>query len=280
MKKPSILLSSVALLLPMLALGHSTANAEGTAGEHELTVQHYTDGALAVRHLLVKQGSDNDHIAVCGATDIPLGTVADEAAAAEERKHVRLLGKGSTKRMIASEAMATTGVPVFAAAAGKIALSGTVKVGTLHSVATGDGSIVEVLDHAPIVLNSPTTVAATRTILASEMDGRTFFFGHATEFAMTLPAPFVGARAKFVCTLAPSGASYTLVTPSSGNLIFGAVHSSTGGNASSQQSGDTITFADGAAVKGDEVYIESDGTSWFARAFCDADAGVTITQAS
>lgn len=117
--------------------------AEGT---HADSLTKLTDAAITTRHLLYKVGSDANHIAVSGATDIPLGTVADEATAAEEYVAVDLLGKGPTKRMVASEAMATTGVNVFAAASGKIALTGSVKVGVLLQTAGADGDVVEVAD--------------------------------------------------------------------------------------------------------------------------------------
>lgn len=122
-------------------------------------------------------------------------------------------------------------------------------------------------------------VSATNVILAAE-NGRTFFLNSETEFVSTLPAPFLGGRFEFVCAAAPASASYTIVTASSADIIKGTVHSSTGGNASSGLTGDTITFADGVAVAGDRVVLVSDGTSWFATAFCDADAGITITEAS
>jgi hypothetical protein len=49
--------------------------------------------------------------------------------------------------MIASEAMATIGVEVFGAAAGKIALTGTVKRGVLLEAASGDNSVVLVMPY-------------------------------------------------------------------------------------------------------------------------------------
>lgn len=51
-----------------------------------------TDAALTTRYLLGKIGSDSGHIATTGVSDIPLGIIADEAAAAELGVSVHLLG--------------------------------------------------------------------------------------------------------------------------------------------------------------------------------------------
>lgn len=123
-------------------------------------------------------------------------------------------------------------------------------------------------------------VTATNTIAASE-NGKTFFLNSSTEFDSVLPAPALGLRFTFICAAAPSGANYTISTNASANIIKGSVHSSTGGDADSEQTGaDTINFVDGAAVAGDRVILDCDGTNWFATAFCNADGGITITTAA
>lgn len=123
-------------------------------------------------------------------------------------------------------------------------------------------------------------VTATNVITAAET-GSVFFLNSGTEFVSTLPAPAAGLHFTFIVTAAPSGASYTITTNGSNNIIVGSVHSSTGGNADSETSGaDTVTFADGASVVGDLAEFWCDGTNWFVKAFCDADAGITIDTAS
>ncbi len=123
-------------------------------------------------------------------------------------------------------------------------------------------------------------VTGTNTITAAET-GSVFFLNSATEFDSVLPAPAAGLHFTFIITGAPSGADYTVSTDSSDNIIIGTVHSSTGGNADSETSGaDTVTFADGVAVVGDMAEFWCDGTNWFVKAFCDADAGITIDTAS
>lgn len=150
-------------LIPVLALlaafvgglreTFATANAEGTTGTHECAIGRYTDAAISTRHLLVKKGSDNDHIALCGAADVPLGTVVDEADAAEKRVNVQLLGKGPTKRMVASAAIAA-GVRVYTAAGGKIQTAPTGAtvslVGVSVNAASTNGDVIEVNDCVPV----------------------------------------------------------------------------------------------------------------------------------
>lgn len=132
--------------------------AEGT---HAAAINKLTDAAITTRHLLYKRGSDDNHIAVAGASDTlcPIGTIDDEASAAEENVAVQLLGKGPTKRMVASEAI-TVGDEVWTAASGKVqdrtATAGTYWiVGTALSAASGDGEIFEVQCCAPIRITIP-----------------------------------------------------------------------------------------------------------------------------
>ena len=113
-------------------------------------------------------------------------------------------------------------------------------------------------------------------------NGMTYYLNSGTEFVSTLPAPFLGARYKFVVKAAPASASYTVVTTSSANIIKG-VHltaQDAGGSGDSGTADDTISFVDGQAVAGDWCEVISDGTSWFATACSKVQAGITFTQAS
>lgn len=126
------------------------------------------------------------------------------------------------------------------------------------------------------------TVTATNIITAAE-SGKTFFLSSATEFVSTLPAPAAGLRYDFYVAAAPSGASYTIVTTSSANIIVGHIVSSedAAGSADFEASGgDTITLVDSKAVVGDRVTVISDGTNWFATGFCSVQDAITITTAS
>ena len=126
-----------------------------------------------------------------------------------------------------------------------------------------------------------TELTAASTITAAQ-SGTVFFLNSATEFATTLPAPAAGLTYTFIVKAAPSGASYTIVTGSSANIIKGVqvTAEDAGGSGDSGTADDTITFVDGQAVAGDMVTIISDGTSWFAYATTKLVAALTFTQAS
>lgn len=126
------------------------------------------------------------------------------------------------------------------------------------------------------------TVAATNVITAAE-SGTTFFLSSATEFVSTLPAPAAGLNYKFIIAAAPSGASYTVVTNASANIIIGGVNElevDTADDGPYIADGDTVTFVDGVSVVGDWVEVISDGTSWFLTGQANADGGITLTQVS
>jgi len=122
-------------------------------------------------------------------------------------------------------------------------------------------------------------VTATNVITAAE-SGSVFYLNSATEFVSTLPAPAIGLRFTFIVTAAPSGASYTIVTTSSANIIKGNQNSVAGDAGDFGTADDTISFVDGQSVAGDKVELFCDGTNWFAYAISKVAAGITFTQAS
>jgi len=126
------------------------------------------------------------------------------------------------------------------------------------------------------------TLAAVDTLTTSEC-GKTVFLNHATEFAVTLPAPSAGCKFTFFVAAAPVSASYTVVTAASANLFIGGINElevDTGDDGPYDADGDTITFVDGVSVVGDHVTLISDGTSWFISGQANADGGITVTKAS
>lgn len=119
--------------------------------------------------------------------------------------------------------------------------------------------------------------------------GKTLLLNSATEFATTLPAPTDQCRFKFVVKSAPAGASYTVVTASSSNVIIGGINElevDTGDDGPYQSAGDTITFVSAASGTtptgkvGDWAEIFSDGTSWYLTGQAKEDGGVNVSQAS
>jgi len=127
-----------------------------------------------------------------------------------------------------------------------------------------------------------TTELTAASTLTAAQSGTTFFLNSATEFATTLPLPAAGLMYTFIVKAAPSGASYTIVTSASANIIKGVqvTAEDAGGSGDSGTADDTITFVDGQAVAGDTVTVISDGTNWFAYAVTKLVAGLTFTQAS
>lgn len=129
------------------------------------------------------------------------------------------------------------------------------------------------------------TLTAATTLTGSDSD-YDLFLNSTTEFSVTLmPASELTSPIAITVSGAPSGASYTVVTPGSVNTIAGHIVSSdlnatVDGSAST--AADTITFVDGQAVKGDAVYIRSDdtGTGYYVFGHCTAVGGITLTQAS
>lgn len=126
-------------------------------------------------------------------------------------------------------------------------------------------------------------LTATRTVRPEE-SGKTFFLNSATEFVTTLPAPALGLKFRFVVKAAPSGASYTIVTSGSANIIKGQVYTVDVNSATDPDfetsGGDTITLVDAKAVAGDQVDLVCDGTNWFMQAFVSVFDAATITTAS
>ena len=178
--------------------------------------------------------------------------------------------------VVFDETLAVTGAATFSStvATGALTVTGAATVSTTLGV-TGATTLSSTLSYR----NLTEVVTATNIITAAE-SGSVFFLASATEFVSTLPAVAAGLHFTFVVTAAPSGASYTIVTDNSDNIIVGKAFSSTSGNADSGLTDDTITFVDSVAVAGDMVRVWCDGTNWFAYAYTDADAAVTFTTAS
>lgn len=187
---------------------------------------------------------------------------------------------------IAGEAI-TKGKQISAADDGKVkdCSAGETAVGVALEAASADGDQIRVIyfKQTGTGRRAGSTLTATTTLTA-EQSGSRFYLSSATEFATTLPAAAAGLEFEFVVSAAPSGASYTIVTASSANVINGHVLSSDLNAASDgdleTSGGDTITLVDSKAVAGDIVRLNCDGTNWFMSAACSAFDAITITTAS
>ena len=116
---------------------------------------YLSDAAITTRYLVVKIGSDANHIALAGTADIALGVASDEASAAEELVNVLLLGsQDQTVKVIAAAAI-TAGDFVVTAASGQVrtlpATTGTYYIiGRALNAAGAQGDTVEIDPSFPI----------------------------------------------------------------------------------------------------------------------------------
>ena len=133
-------------------------------------------------------------------------------------------------------------------------------------------------------LGSSFEASTATNVLTSAECGKTLTLNSATEFVTTLPAPVAGCKFSFIVGAAPSGASYTIVTNASANVVIGHVLTSDVNSATDADfetsGGDTISLVDAKAVVGDAVRVVSDGTSWFVSIETSVFDGSTITTAS
>ncbi len=162
-------------------------------------------------------------------------------------------------------------------------------VSDAQTLAAANAAVDAAANTAGSTSPASTEVAPTETVVATNgltktESGKTMFLSAASEFVTTLPAPLAGLEFEFLVAAAPSGASYTIVTASSANIIKGSVFTVDVNSATDSDfetsGGDTISFVDGKAVAGDRVRVVSDGTNWFAQAFCSVFDAVTYTTAS
>ncbi len=116
--------------------------------------------------------------------------------------------------------------------------------------------------------------------LTSADSGKTLFLSSTTEFAVTLPAPVAGFRLTVIIAAAPSGADYTVVSPSAnqivGKVLTVDVNSATDPDFETAGS-NTISFVSAKAVVGDRVEIYCDGTLFYAYADTTVFDAVTFT---
>ncbi len=192
-------------------------------------------------------------------------------------------------RLVNNVSSAATGVSITGRAAGagvSIAAisSGTNEVVTIDGKGSGNVTIQgtgtgNTVANRLLSTDLTEVVTATNVITAAE-SGSVYFLNSATEFVSTLPAPAAGLHFTFIVSAAPSGASYTVVTNSSSNIIKGKQISVAGDAGDTGTGDDTISFVDGQSVAGDMVELRCDGTSWFAIGVSNVAAGLTFTTAN
>lgn len=116
------------------------------------TGSYLSDAAITTRNRLVKVGSDSRHVAVCGATDFPLGTCEDSPSAAEQAVAVLYAGVPGTRWGVASGAV-TAGTRLTPAASGALrvlpASAGTYWVCGYAPAAAADGAEFQFIALSP-----------------------------------------------------------------------------------------------------------------------------------
>lgn len=149
-----------ACLLPRL-LQHGKRNRGRVALANEnLALQCRTENvrlkadAAISRYLLVKYGSDGEHAAICGASDIPLGNSDDSPGAAEDPFTVNIFGLLKRERIVIASEAITANKDVYTAANGKVqdlpAGAGTYYlVGRTSQAAAADGDKVRIVPCFP-----------------------------------------------------------------------------------------------------------------------------------
>lgn len=126
----------------------------GTVPTHPGVVTREAEAAFSAKHLLVKKGTSDTQILLCGANDKPIGPVNDTGASGDDLPVNLLGGAPATRIVVASEAI-TVGTDVFTAAGGKVStLSATLgtyyKVGTALTAAAADGDEIEIAPCLPV----------------------------------------------------------------------------------------------------------------------------------
>jgi predicted RecA/RadA family phage recombinase len=154
MKAMKLMILAVAAMVQSFRGLHLAANTYDAAVEvHDETVRRTNDAAVTTRHLLWKQGSTDNGVAICAAANVPLGTIDNEETGTGKGVTIKLLGKGPTKKMVALAAIAA-GARVYTAAGGKVQTAPTGAtvslVGVALTAAANADEIIEVNDCAPV----------------------------------------------------------------------------------------------------------------------------------
>ena len=122
-------------------------------------------------------------------------------------------------------------------------------------------------------LHGSTQVLVTAATYAPTVlqNGFTFILQRAAGVAVTLPAPALGLKYKFIHGT-PVLSSVGHVITATSEIINGSFV--LGGAIQLVAAADTITFVSGTSIIGDECTIESDGTYWYCSGMSSADNAI------
>lgn len=141
-------------------------------------------------------------------------------------------------------------------------------------VTTDSAERTEIRGPRPI---GPTATAITgATALTIADTGRVFTVSQAAAYDIDLPSPTVGADLRYVFQLVAPGANNVTVTVLGGAASFeGSIQID---GATAVATGNTLTFASGAALLGDNIEVISTSTSkYLVRAVASGAGGITIS---
>lgn len=157
-----LLIAALAALPTICRIGRTlglraTCNTETSTGTHCVFTK-LSDAALSYSHLLLKAGSDADHVAVCGASDYPVGITTDQPSAAEKVANVHPLGISEKTMKVRVATAIAAELDLYTAASGFAQVEPTVagtywKIGRSVEVAKQIGSgdyLIEFVPCAPI----------------------------------------------------------------------------------------------------------------------------------
>lgn len=135
----------LSLLWP--ACRNSILAANVAEGTHKGAVTRLADAVISTKNLVVKIGSDEDHIAAAGVSDIPLGVCTDEADAIGDEVNVNLLGSAQETQLGVASGAIAAGDMIVPGAGGTVrtlpASSGTYYIIGRALKAAADGGNVE-----------------------------------------------------------------------------------------------------------------------------------------
>lgn len=142
----------VGMVHALRTTGPPSIGAINTAGTHGAAFSRFAENAIGTPHLLLKQGTADGQVDICGKNDMPYGP-AEDAVPVSEPVGVCALGGGGTALVVGSEAI-DAGDEVYTAASGKVsklsAVAGTYyKVGRALTSTTADGDELEVMTSYP-----------------------------------------------------------------------------------------------------------------------------------
>jgi len=193
------------------------------AGFVETPTRTFTAGAALAQFLRVKLSSAK--LAAAGIGDDDIGTIEREAFADLDVRDVRLTSAQGTRKMVAAGAI-TSGAKVFQAASGKIDDLGAGRlVGIALEAASGNNSVIEVLTAPGWGGVGQEAVAAGATLTLTSADsGKTILLDTAAGSVVTLPAPAVGARFRFLVSLKPTSNFHQIKVAAATDFMGGSLN--------------------------------------------------------